>query len=91
MVGYEEEENPRPQFQGPLQPNPINNKEEPYFPPKTRRFRMFISSVIIFFCALVVVFCIGDSFHFLPIQTLYFFYYYFGREETSHDFLVSMQ
>jgi hypothetical protein len=67
MVGFEEEEQARPQFQGELRPSPVDGKQYLYFDRKEEQKRATQSSIIIlgeslcYYCEEIFLFAIISS------------------------------
>lgn len=62
MVGYEEEEQPRPQFQGEKQRSPVTGKMEVFYPRFRRSIREAFSQSVISVMVLLVIGVIGCIF-----------------------------
>mmetsp|Transcript_14786 Transcript_14786/g.24494 ORF Transcript_14786/g.24494 Transcript_14786/m.24494 type:complete len:764 (+) Transcript_14786:92-2383(+) len=62
MVGFEEEEQARPQFKGELRPSPVDGKQYLYFDRKEEQKRVTQSSIIIFGFIMVVVAVVASIF-----------------------------
>ena len=69
MVGYEEEEVVRPQFEGEIKANPVDGKPYLYFDPVSANARIFVTSMVVVVLTLLVVGIIAFIFYMRILMT----------------------
>lgn len=78
VVGFESEEDDRPQFDGKPTSSPVDGSEMLYFSPIEKEKRAWLSRIVVFLCILVDLVCVGSVF---VLQ-------YFLEQDPLHQYLT---